>query len=288
MRLALGTVQFGLPYGIANSRGQVSVDDARDIIKRCRGAGIDTIDTAIAYGDSELCLGQVGVEDFNIVTKIPHIPDSIIDIEEWVISQVTHSIQRLNVKSLYAVMLHSPDQLLSGNGIKILNALYNLRERGLTKKIGFSCYSVDELEGLFELGSVDIIQIPFNLVDRRLIDSGWLKKLKEKEIEVHTRSSFMQGLLLMPRKEIPKKFEKWDDIWDKWHDWLENNSVSSIEACLSYCLSVTQIDRVVIGVDTPSQLDQIISAVNRGGVHSYPNLRSSDIDLLNPTNWNTL
>lgn len=288
MRLALGTVQFGIPYGIANSRGQVSVDDARDIIKRCRGAGINTIDTAIAYGDSELCLGKIGVEDFNIVTKIPHIPDSIIDIEEWVISQVTHSIQRLNVKSLYAVMLHSPDQLLSENGIKILHALYNLRERGLTKKIGFSCYSVDELEGLFELGSFDIIQIPFNLVDKRLIDSGWLKKLKEKEIEVHTRSSFMQGLLLMPRKEIPKKFEKWDDIWDRWHDWLENNSVSSIEACLSYCLSVTQIDRVVIGVDTPSQLDQIISAVNRGGVHSYPNLRSSDIDLLNPANWSTL
>lgn len=288
MRLALGTVQFGIPYGIANSRGQVTVDDARDIINRCRGAGINTIDTAIAYGDSELCLGKIGVEDFNIVTKIPHIPDSIIDIEEWVISQVTHSIQRLNVKSLYAVMLHSPDQLLSENGIEILHALYNLRDRGLTKKIGFSCYSVDELEGLFELGSFDIIQIPFNLIDKRLIDSGWLKKLKEKEIEVHTRSSFMQGLLLMPKIEIPKKFEKWNYIWDRWHDWLENNSVSSIEACLSYCLSVTQIDRVVIGVDTPSQLDQIISAVNRGGVHSYPNLRSSDIDLLNPANWNTL
>ena len=288
MRLALGTVQFGIPYGIANSRGQVSLDDARDIIKRCRGAGINTIDTAIAYGDSELCLGKVGVEDFNIVTKIPHIPDSIIDIEEWVISQVTHSIQRLNIKSLYAVMLHSPDQLLSKNGIEILHALYNIRERGLTKKIGISCYSVDELEGLFELGSFDIIQIPFNLIDKRLIDSGWLKKLKQKEIEVHTRSSFMQGLLLMPKKEIPKKFEKWNDIWDRWHDWLENNSVSNIEACLSYCLSVSQIDRVVIGVDTPSQLDQIISAVNRGGVHSYPDLRSSDIDLLNPANWNTL
>lgn len=288
MRLALGTVQFGIPYGIANSRGQVSVDDARDIINRCRGAGINTLDTAIAYGDSELCLGKVGVEDFNIVTKIPHIPDSIIEIEEWVISQVTHSIKRLNVKSLYAVMLHSPNQLLSENGIEILHALYNVRDRGLTKKIGFSCYSVDELEGLFELGSFDIIQIPFNLIDKRLIDSGWLKKLKEKEIEVHTRSSFMQGLLLMPKKEIPKKFEKWNYIWDRWHDWLENNSVSSIEACLSYCLSVTQIDRVVIGVDTPSQLDQIISAVNRGAVHSYPNLRSSDIDLLNPANWNTL
>ena len=111
--LALGTVQFGLPYGVANISGQVSPKEIQLILATAKESGIDTIDTAIAYGDSEKSLGEVGVDGWNIVTKIPEIPllDSNLDIRKWLRHNIKESLGRLNVTSIYGVLLHRPDQL---------------------------------------------------------------------------------------------------------------------------------------------------------------------------------
>ena len=139
-----------------------------------------------------------------------------------------------------------------------------------------------------KLTKLDIIQAPLNLIDRRLETSGWLSKLHKSGVEIHTRSSFLQGLLLMPRHAIPSKFKAWNILWDDWDTWLHDNKISPINACLSYVLSFPEIDKVVVGVDTPSQLIEIIGAATGATINSYPDINSDIVDLINPANWDIL
>lgn len=287
-RLALGTVQFGLSYGIANQVGQVRRSEAKGMLNCVAGSGIDTLDTAIAYGESEACLGEIGTQGFKLVTKLPAIPNGCIDISGWVLEQLSASFSRLGVTSVYGLLLHRPDQLLHTNGYEIFNALVDLKRKGLVRKIGVSIYAPSELEALIPKFSFDLVQAPFNLIDRRLALSGWLKRLKNEGVEVHTRSSFLQGLLLMPHITIPAKFSPWAGLWDKWHRWLIQNSVSAVQASLAYPLSFSEIDRVVIGADNQGQLLQVIDASLRSVVSELPDLSCDDERLINPARWSSL
>lgn len=284
-RLALGTVQFGLPYGIANKTGQVTRLDAKAILKSALANGIDTIDTAIAYGDSETCLGEIGTQSFKVVTKLPAIPDSCPDINAWVKQQVNASITRLGVTRLYGLLLHRSDQLLGQNGTALYRALQTLKDDGQVQKIGISIYSPSELVALIPRYHFDLVQAPFNLVDRRLYSSGWLQRLKDADIEIHTRSAFLQGLLLMAKADIPEKFLPWNDLWLKWHRWLTDNDALAVNTCLSFALSFPEIDRVVVGADSAVQLAQIVNAVNSQSNVDLPDLQCEDENLINPAKW---
>ena len=289
MRLALGTAQFGSLYGVANTNGQVSQGGAKEILKYCKAVGIDMLDTAIAYGESEQRLGEIGVTGFDLITKLPAIPQLCANIDEWMMREVKASISRLHIRSLYGLMLHRPEQLFEPYGEVILKSLYKLKSLGLVKKIGISVYSPEEIEAITALFDFDIIQVPFSVVDRRLVTSGWLDKLKANGTEVHTRSSFLQGLLLMPRDAIPRQFKAWDHLWNDWHNWLADNSVSSLEGCMAFSLSFSGINKVVIGVDTQGQLEQIVlSASKYVKPMPIPDISCNDIDLINPANWKML
>jgi len=288
MRLALGTAQFGMEYGISNVNGKVSQEDGKAILKSATLAGVDTIDTAMAYGDSEQVLGNMGVAAFNVVTKLPEIPEHIIDIEGWVINSVKDSVCRLRVERLYGLLLHRPDQLFEPKGFKILSALRLLKDSGLVRNVGISVSSPGEFDALFNIYDFDIVQCPFNLVDRRLINSGWLEKLSTAGVEIHIRSSFLQGLLLIPRDSIPSKFKAWNILWDDWDRWLCANKASPLDACISYVLSFPDITRVVVGVETQPQLAEIIRAASGTSINSYPEISSDVTNLINPANWNIL
>lgn len=287
-RLALGTVQFGLPYGIANQAGQVSRSEAKNMLQLAAKKGIDTLDTAIAYGESETCLGEVGTQKFKLVTKLPAVPDGRGDINCWVHEQVAASFSRLGVDSVYGLLLHRPDQLLKTEGQLLFNALRELKETGLVQKIGVSIYTPDELDALIPQYRFDLIQAPFNLIDRRLHTTGWLQRLKEEGVEIHTRSAFLQGLLLISRSTIPAKFVPWAWLWDKWHNWLASHSVTAVQACLTYPLSFPEIERVVIGADSSTQLEQIISASQGEIPVDLPDLHCEDENLINPALWSQL
>ena len=288
MKLALGTVQFGLSYGIANASGKVSQSEARSIISHAGAHGIDLLDTAIAYGDSEACLGRIGVKEFRVMTKLPSIPEACSEAGLWAEEQLRGSLERLQVNSLYAVLLHSPLQLLGPHGISLLRTLYRLKHEGLIEKIGVSVYSPSELEQLVDMVEIDIVQAPFNIVDRRLETSGWLGRLKELGIEVHTRSAFLQGLLLLPRSTIPHKFKSWDRLWDNWNHWLAGHQADPVSVCLSCPLSFSEIDRVIVGVDTVEHLKELIMAAKRNDPMDFPDIACADEMLVNPFNWGSL
>ena len=287
MKLVLGTAQFGQTYGVANSSGQISIDEGRSILEYCRGQGIHKIDTAIGYGTSEMCLGMIGVHDFDVITKISSIPDSCKDIGYWLENEIDCSISRLNIKTLFAVMLHRPQQLFGSAGPDLLEALIKLKRSGKVNKIGVSVYDPTELGAIYSFYEFDIIQAPFNLIDRSLVSTGWLENLTKKGVEVHCRSCFLQGLLTLPRENIPKEFEQWESIWNVWHNWLDNSRfVSPVEACLNFVKSYSDINNIVVGVDSLEQLKQIVAATIKNiNVNTFPDISSSDPHLINPSNW---
>ena len=287
-RLALGTVQFGLPYGIANQAGQVSRPQAKGMLQLAAANGIDTIDTAIAYGESEACLGEVGAQDFKLVTKLPAVPDGCTDVSGWVQEQLAASLARLGMNAVYGLLLHRSEQLLGPNGKKLYLALQELKNSEQVQKVGVSIYAPGELEAVCRLFRLDLVQAPFNLVDRRLLTTGWLQRLKGDGVEIHTRSAFLQGLLLMPQAALLPKFAQWSDLWKRWHKWLKDRDVAAVQACLSFPFSFPEIDRVVVGADSANQLEQIISAANSVPQVDLPDLQSEDENLINPVRWSHL
>lgn len=285
MKLALGTVQFGLDYGINNRQGQVSIDQAKAILEYAAANGVNTLDTAIAYGDSEQRLGNIGVENWRVVSKLPPVPEGWHDMLQWVKDSVKESLHRLKIKNLYGLLLHRPQQLLERDGDRLYHALQQLKNDGLIHKIGISIYDPSELDALCPRYHLEIVQAPFNILDRRLIDTGWLSRLVEQDTEVHVRSVFLQGLLLMQPTECLKKFVRWEPLWNRWQEWLSDTGLTPVQACLRFVLAQPQIDRVIVGVDSLAQIKEIIRAAN-GDLQDVPSeLQCDDIGLINPANW---
>jgi aryl-alcohol dehydrogenase-like predicted oxidoreductase len=288
MKLALGTAQFGMNYGIYNLSGRMSSVEAEEIIRVGREHGIDTLDTAIAYGDSEALLGQLDIGHWKIITKLPSVPDNCTDIEQWVINQIQQSMTRLRVTKLHGVLLHRPAQLLEPMGPALYNALQSIKSIGMTSKIGISVYGPHELDALFDAYKFELIQAPLNILDRSLVDSGWATQLRNAGIEIHTRSVFLQGLLLMPQSQRPVKFLGWTDIWNEWDCWLEREGLTPIQACLGYVSSLSAIDSVVVGIDNVVQLNQVLEAAD-GKLTNLPEFSTlCDERLINPALWNQL
>lgn len=283
-RLALGTVQFGLAYGIANLSGKVSRVDAAVILAAASASGMDTLDTAIAYGDSENCLGEVGVAGWRIVTKLPTLREDCPDVAGWVAAHLDASLRRLGVDQLHGLLLHNPRQLLGAQGAALASALRAARASGRVERIGVSIYAPDDLAAIYPMLSPDLVQAPLNLIDRRLVDSGWLQRLNDNGVEVHTRSSFLQGLLLMP--QVPTRFAPWEALWTRWQQWLAAHPGQAAAACLAYPLSFPQVTRVVVGVDNLAHFVELLDAERMLPMAGeLPDLRSDNEELINPSNW---
>ena len=290
MRLALGTAQFGLNYGISNKTGQVVLNEIQEILSLARSEGVDTIDTGMAYGNSEALLGEAGVMGFKVITKLPTIPDlKKKDIADWVRKKIINSISNLKTNSIYGVLLHDTTQLNSKNAGIAFNILAEMKSEGLIQKSGISIYSPDVIDTIFDNFKLDILQAPLNLVDRRLLTSGVLKKLYENGVEVHIRSAFLQGLMLLPFNEIPPYFSKWDSIWEHWHKWLDKTKIQAPAACLGYLSHFSEISRIIVGVENHGQFKELIDYYRLYEFLNlnYPDLSCSDEELINPSCWKT-
>jgi aryl-alcohol dehydrogenase-like predicted oxidoreductase len=286
-RLALGTVQFGMAYGVANRAGRVARDEAAAILAQARGGGIDTLDTAIAYGDSECRLGEIGVRGWKVISKLPPLPERTSDVRRWVDESVSGSLARLGVEHLHGLLLHRSQDLAGPNAEALHDSLSALKAQKRVSRIGVSIYAPEELEPICGRFEIDLVQAPFNVLDRRLAHSGWLARLKNAGVEVHTRSAFLQGLLLMGPAERPAWFTRWQTLWDSWEAWLGAQNVSALQASLAFALSETRIDRVVVGVDSSRHLADILAAESLSKTLAPPpgDLASTDLDLVNPSRW---
>ena len=288
MKIALGTVQFGLAYGVANAGGKVNPAQAREILRYAENSGLDTLDTAIAYGDSEQSLGEAGVDDWQIVSKLPGIPETVVDVATWVRRSLEGSLRRLRVGRLQGLLLHRSQELLGPYGEVLFRALEGLKADGLVEKIGVSIYAPEELAALLPRYRLDLIQTPYNVLDRRISSSGWLERLVQEGVEIHSRSAFLQGLLLMAPTKRPEGFRRWQAVLNKWDQWCAHHKISSLEACLGFCLAQPQISKVVVGVDSLIHLQEIITCASSNLISPPDDLECSDEDLINPSCWSAL
>jgi aryl-alcohol dehydrogenase-like predicted oxidoreductase len=284
-RLALGTAQFGLPYGVANRSGQVTVQAGERILSVAWAAGMNTIDTAIAYGESEARLGELGVAQWRVFTKLPGLQSGARDVRDWVERSVVDSLRKLRLNRLAGIHFHHPTELTGPDGALLYAGAQRCKAAGLVEKLGVSIYDPAELHDLTAMAHFDVVQAPYNVLDRRLETSGWLARLETQGVEIHSRSAFLQGLLLMQPHSRPVYFARWAQLWETWDDWLSVSGSSAAEICLGFVLSRTEIDRVVIGVDSVEQLEQLLAAAAGDGPPPPNSFASSDPDLVNPSRW---
>jgi aryl-alcohol dehydrogenase-like predicted oxidoreductase len=284
MKLALGTVQLGLPYGINNTSGVPVNDEIKKIFTVANKAGIHVIDTAIAYGDAEEKIGRHSGGNFKIISKLPAFPGEKYS-SSWLDDTINASLQRLQTSKLHGLLLHRPSQLLGKDGSRLFEDLQNLKLDGKVDNIGISIYEPSELDSIGNIYELDIVQAPLSILDRRLVESRWLSKLSEAGIEVHARSVFLQGLLLVESSKRLQKFAPWNDILSKYDRWLENSGLTALQACIRFVLSFKEISNIVVGIDNAKHLEEIIAA-SKGDSPIIPDdISSNDIKLINPLSW---
>jgi len=287
MKLMLGTVQFGQNYGVANTLGIIKEDSALKILSYASSVGIKWLDTAANYGTSEEIIGKISIREFDVVTKLPAIHNEIDDVNKWVTEHFKSSVKKLNISGeVGGILFHNPDDLFQKYGDELLMSVMNLKKQGLVRAIGVSIYNPNTLKNILNKFKPDIVQVPYNIFDQRIKTSGWLQKLIDNNIEIHARSVFLQGLLLMDPNNLPNYFINWKNLILKWYKYIATRNITPLEAALNFVYTEEGITKVVVGVDSLIQLKQIVNALNKCNFYNeFAQFASDDIRLIEPFRW---
>jgi aryl-alcohol dehydrogenase-like predicted oxidoreductase len=289
-RLVLGTAQLGMHYGIANRTGQPDQGLANDILNTAWENGVRTLDTAQAYGNSEEIIGGFLKANpqcpFKIITKLT--PDIGLATPEAIQATVNSSLQRLGVAPS-GLLLHSGSLLEAWNG-PLGETLSNIKRRGEIGEIGVSVYEPEEFKLAMEIPEITMIQAPFNVLDRRLIDGGLLKRAVELKKKVFLRSVYLQGLLLLTPTDLPPAMTFATKPIERWRKICEKYALSSIQASLQFVRAAAPYTQIVIGCETAKQLREVVQYINGPGLNSdmladIAALPLSPSRLLNPSQW---
>lgn len=283
MKIVLGTVQFGVNYGINNTAGQVPLTEVCKILEIARKSGISKLDTSSAYGESEIVLGKALKETnlkFDIVSKYPKSDKSVRET-------FSQSLQNLGVDKLYGYLAHHFD--FYQQHPSIFEDMRSLKQEGKIKKIGFSIYTADQLKELFDNNvDFDIIQFPYNMLDRQF--EPYMQELCDKNVEIHTRSAFLQGLFFKDTNTLSDKLKPLKPYLDELHAYCAKRNITMEQLALGYVVANEHVKGNLIGVDNHNQLMANINVVNNGlTAEDVAFIKSIDVnekDLLNPVNWN--
>lgn len=285
-KLILGTVQMGLDYGINNIQGKVSLEDSLKIMSHAFKKGIRFLDTAEAYGYAHEVIGIFHKNNpetqFNIITKVPKI------IDENTVDRIYDYLKILDVESLHTLMFHA--FVTYKNNPKALENMIQLKKQGTLKNIGISVYTNEELEEVIDDEAIDVIQIPFNLLDNWSLRGHLIEKAKAKGKTIHSRSAFLQGLFFKDLKSDHKVVKALKNELALLNAIANEEKVSLSSLALNYCLDNNLIDNVLIGVDTIQQLDNNLAVagqkISNNALRKINNVVIQDLKLLNPSLWN--
>ncbi len=282
-KIVLGTVQFGVNYGINNASGQVPIEEVCSILKIAETGCVRTLDTSAGYGQSEMVLGRAMKQSgthFNIVSKYPKTDKGVRETFE-------ESLRQLGVNSIYGYLVHL-FKCYEDNPA-IINEMTALKNEGRILKVGFSLYNINQLQYLLDRNvKFDILQFPYNIFDRQF--EPYMPKLVEMGVEIHTRSAFLQGLFFKDVKTLPVKLQPLKPYLGALHQYSDKEGITIEQIAFGYVLANEYVKGALIGVDNHSQLEANLRVASH-------QLRKKDIDfiksidikekeLLNPVNWN--
>ena len=282
MKLMLGTVQFGISYGAFNATGQVPLDKVETMLASARAAGIDMLDTARAYGDSEAVLARAGAPArFDIVTKCPDLraeSDPVAALH----AAFDASCAALGVARLYGYLLHNAEDLTRPG---IWDALCALRDAGRVGLIGVSGYEAEAVADLCDRFPLTLVQLPANVLD------PWYDRVTlPGSVEVHVRSAFLQGFLLGDPERLPPHLAPYRTVLEQFRREAAMQGLTLVQAALAPLLASPRVARVAVGADSPELLEQILAAT--AALASLPAPRLGPYtgvtrDLTDPRRWRT-
>ena len=295
-KLILGTAQLGLDYGIANKIGKPEENKAFEIMKYAVENGINYFDTAYNYGNSEIIIGKFlnfhknYKNKVNIITKIPSLINEKIS-EKTIFNYFLESISRLKQESIYCYMIHDFKDI-KNNCEEIGKAFLKLKENGYIKKIGVSIYEPYQLEFLVKYFGFDLIQLPISIFDQRFITNKSLQRLKRKNIEVYARSIFLQGLLFLEENTLSPKMYKFKDCISRLNEISLKYNFSKEEIALLFVKAITEIDKIVIGVEKIDQLQRNYKILRKSDsfnkiktLINFEYFSIKDTNIIDPRRW---
>jgi aryl-alcohol dehydrogenase-like predicted oxidoreductase len=290
--LILGTAQFGQPYGITNVQGQPTGAEVKNILTLAWESGVTAIDTAAAYGDAERILGGlVSDSPWRIISKIPK-NEKLLSGKRYgrfLRSSLYQSLRNLGQQYIDTLLAHSAGDFLCAEGQYLYNKLRQFQSEGLVKKIGVSIYTGEEIDKICQEFQMDVVQLPINILDQRLIRSSHLQLLSDGDIEVHARSIFLQGVLLTQPNRLPTIFHPIKEDISKIVDAAADRKMSVLDLCLGFVAGIREVNGLVIGVNSKMHLTQVVrAAAAENVVGDLSHLALEDGRYLNPGSWESL
>lgn len=285
-RIALGTAQFGLDYGVTNRAGKVSEEVARAVLVRARALGIEWLDTAAAYGTAEAVLGRLAHpgSGFRICTKVVSAADASDPIGSAQ-RQFEASLARLGRSGVDVLMIHDAQQLLGADGAALYRWLATQKDAGRALAIGASVYDGVQARALTERFRLDWIQLPLSVLDQRALADGTLERLKARGVSVQARSVLLQGLLLADPKRLPEAFAAARPPLARLRLAAAEAGVPLLALALGFVAQVAGVDLIVLGVESAAQLDDCVRAIGVQLAADWRRLACEDPAVIDPRRW---
>jgi len=289
-KLMLGTVQFGIDYGIANTEGKPSYEKARDIISAAFAAGVNCLDTAAAYGNSEEIIGRALKElglgaKVLVITKVLPINNlAAKEAEDFIFGSIRNSMAKLGRDVLDGCLFHREDD------VKYMDILHKAKDKGLIKKAGLSLNSAAFIDAALGSGA-EYCQLPFNILDKRFTSTNFIGKAKSKGMALFSRSVYLQGLLLIPENKIIKELQDVIPVRRKLEALAAEKGLAAAELYMRFVLAHGEIDSILTGVDNLKQLQENLLLCNKGPLDAVTMRRIDEMvpifpeEIIRPSRW---
>jgi aryl-alcohol dehydrogenase-like predicted oxidoreductase len=290
-RLVLGTVQFGLAYGVSHKDGAVPADEAGRILDLAWRSGARTLDTAAAYGESEQVIGSLAVSaGFGVITKT--LPIRAAALDEADIAAIEEgfraSLEKLRRRSVDALLIHNVQNLQGPLGAALWSRLERFRAEGAAARIGISVYDVSEAEQALERFPIEIVQLPLNVFDQKAVRSGGLERLAARGVIIHARSVFLQGLLLMDPSDLPANLSQAATVIERWRADCAREGVTPVAAALGFVLAQPTVTKLVVGVHSREHLSAYLAALGQRVALPWASFACDDPAVIDPRAWSRI
>jgi aryl-alcohol dehydrogenase-like predicted oxidoreductase len=282
MKIIIGSANFSNKYGI-NKYKISSIPELKKILNYSKKNKINSIDDAISYGNTNSVFKKINTQDFKFISKIklPKNYKLIKNLKLYFLKIIKKSLKTVEKKQYSCLLGHEVTD--NKKNILLLDVLNFIKKEGLTKKIGISAYSPEEVYSILNLSKLDVVQIPFNVFDRRLISSKLINTLVKKKIEIQVRSIFLQGALLS--NKTPNKLKKYNDELKDWQKWCFKKKLNKVRACVHFVKKFDKISSMIIGINDVKQLREIIKFLKEKTIDiSYSNSLKNNV-IIDPRKW---